>query len=194
MPRKSQKKKKTVRKASSDRVADKVARMFNDAKIQKKKVKHLSESIWRKLHQKQTGQVCQIITALNAACVLTKGKQVVELNSNHFQHCIDIAGARFGSAISPKEVHKYLGIEVLKQHGSIFSCWEFPFELNVWYKDYGFHSVCVVDYEWRTDSYRIANFSRATSLRGWILYEDLQHYIKSPGQNWVCRSFKLTPK
>ena len=192
--RKSPRKKKTPKKTSSDKTADEVVRMFEECEKQKKRVKHLSESIWRKLHQKQIGQTCQIITALNAACVLTKGKRVIELASNRFQHLVDIAGARFGAAISVKKVHEYLEIAVIREYQSIHECWEFPFELNVWHKAHGFHSVCVVDYEWHTEAYRITNFDKATNLRGWIFYEDLQHYIRHGGKIPACRSFKLISK
>lgn len=180
-----------MKKASSREKPDEVYKMLLEAEEKKKKVKHLPERIWRKLHQKQTGQTCQIITALNAACVLTKGKKVVALDSNLFQHYISLAGARFGSAVTVDKVHEDLGIVSLKEYHSIHECWEFPFELNVWHKAHGFHSVCVVDYEWHTDAYRIANLSGATSLGGWIFYEDLQHYIRHGGKIPACRPFVL---
>lgn len=198
MKRKNPKKKKKMKKALSDRrMTDDVFRRLKESKEKKKKVKHLREHIWRKLHQAQKRQTCQVITALNIACVLTKGKIVVPLDSDRFQWYVDLAGARFGVAISIEKVYEQLGIGVVKEYVTLWDCWDFPFELAVWHKAYGFHSVCVVDYEPRTDAYRIVNFDKATNLQGWIFAEDLQHFIKTPRKKpkeWLCRTFKLKPK
>jgi len=122
------------------------------------------------------------MTALNAKCYLTG--ECISQDSEEYEELVDLCGARHGSAICIEKVWDSLGIEVRNTYLTSL-CWEdegietppLPLEISTWHKAYGFHSVLAVDYELKTNAFRITNFKWATSLRGWIFDEDLFHYI-----------------
>jgi len=175
------------------------------------------EELWRLYHHKQNYSDCQLVTALNAFCFLTRGYHLPQ-KSRTYEKFVDLVGARHGSAIDIYRVHERLGIRVVKEWESLFSLQHdghspmdahekkgpnecvgrntalpLPLEMSVWNKHYGFHSVLAVDYEPITNSFRITNFGRATSIQGWILEEDLYMYLRQCKslQEWEVRLFGL---
>lgn len=134
---------------------------------------------WSKYLQKNKYSECQLITALNAIYYLTG--EYIDQNSNEYEELVDLCMARNGAAISIEKVWDELGIEIKKTYLTSLD-WEsnlppLPLEISIWHKAYGFHSVLAVDYEPKTDAFRITNFKWATSLKGWIFNEDLYHYL-----------------
>ena len=154
---------------------------------------------WNEYHQKNKYSECQLITALNIYYYLT-GKYI-DQESDEYEELVDLCLARYGSAISIKKVWDKLGIKVKESYLNSLD-WSnkkqppLPMEINIWHKSYGFHSVAAIDYEPKTDAFKIANFKWATSLDGWIFYEDLNHFIiKNPDREeprYCYRFFELT--
>lgn len=151
-----------------------------------KKVNGRFRRSWEKYHRKnKCGMECQLVVALNACYYLT-GRYISQ-NSNEYEELVDLCGARYGSAISISKVWKKLGIKIKGTYRTFLDSEDnliknkkslLPLEMVVWHKIYGFHSVLAVDYEPRTDSFRIPNFKYVTNIEGWIFYEDLFHFIK----------------
>jgi len=141
---------------------------------------------WEKYHRKNnSGSECQLVAALNACYYLTG--RYIDQNSDEYEELVDLCGAWYGSAISIGKVWKKLGIKIKKTYLGLLDSEDnlikkkkslLPLEMIVWHKIYGFHSVSAVDYEPRTDSFRIPNFKYVTNIEGWIFYEDLFHFIK----------------
>jgi len=153
---------------------------------------------WKDYHNTQKYSECQLVTALNAYYHLT-GK-IIKQDSKRYESLVDLCGARYGSAISIEKVHKRLGIKPTKlmfcpfmvetKSGKIkfLKKTKLPLEASVWHKSTGYHSVLIVDYESKTDAYRVANFKGATNRQGWIFAEDFQHYTVSSIGNSVRQS------
>jgi len=148
---------------------------------------------WRKFLNKQKYSECQLVTAINARYWLT-GK-ILGQDTQHYEKLVDLVGARHGAAISVHRAWKRFGIDVAQEYNYVFGIEAdmLPLELTVWHKAYGYHSVLIIDREARSGAVRIANFSKATSMYGWIFWEDLQHFLqKSLGRrSWRARKFKL---
>lgn len=172
---------------------------------------------WRKYHNRQNYMDCQLVTALNALYYLT-GKHIKQ-DSEEYESLVDLVKARHGSAISIKKAHKKFGLKVIGEFRSLFDFeYEFqlnpkheedpskypmfkggrkrtkiplPMEFNVWHKQTGFHSTCIVDHELKTGCFRIANFKWATSLNGWVFKEDLYQWERA-ASNCEYRLFGLT--
>jgi len=158
---------------------------------------------WKKYINEQKYSECQVITAINAYYYLT-GKTISQ-DSEEYEKLVDLVSARNGSAIGIEKVHKKLGLVTLKRVKWLH---EFgpklplPIEASVWHKKTGFHSVLMVDYCKKTDCIRIANFSQATNMRGWMFGEDFYQFetfvthgkdgsLNSSGKQWRYRLFGL---
>ena len=53
-----------------------------------------------------------------------------------------------------------------------------PIECGVWTRRYGFRSVCIVDFEIRTDACRVTNLDRHTTIDGWIFLEEFHTLLR----------------
>ncbi len=148
---------------------------------------------WESYIRRQSGSECQVVTAINIYTYLT-GK-TIKPGSKRYESLVDLAKARHGAAISIEKVHKRLGIEPFKEYSALLlAVGKLPLEISVWHKAYGFHSVAAVEWEPRTESYRIPNFDRATNLHGWIYFEDLAPLVRSGRMHkteWEVRTFRL---
>ena len=146
---------------------------------------------WYKYHNSQLYSECSLVTALNAQYYLT-GK-FIKQNSTQYEKLVDLCKAREGSAICIEKIYKRLKIEVARHFESWFDYKRalsnakdytdlydrlFPAEVKVWEKHYGFHSVCLVDYEGRSTCFRVTNFRYQTSLSGWMFDEDFNHFTE----------------
>ena len=141
---------------------------------------------------------CQVITAANIYHILTEDV----VGDEQYAQLVKLAKAEHGSAITIKDVWAELGIEPLEKFAGKWS-WQneadqpLPVELSLWHKYHGLHSAACVEYEPRTESFRIPNF-RGTSMDGWIYGEDLMHFL-NPNPDlteprYVMRSFGLVGK
>lgn len=152
---------------------------------------------WRKFLNKQKYSECQLISAINAYYWLS-GKTIRQ-ETKRYENLVDLVCARYGSAICINKAHRRFGLEIDKEHNHLFGIKSnmLPMELNLWHKCYGFHSVLVVDCEAKSGAVRVTNFSKATSMYGWIFWEDLQHFVKlartlsANNDHWQGRKFKL---
>jgi len=138
--------------------------------------------IWDRYHNKNKYSECQLITALNAKYYLTG--EYISQDSEKYEELVDLCGSRHGSAVCIEKVWDKINIKIRDTYISRLEWEEYdnispqlPLEISVWHKAYGFHSVLAVDYEPKTDAFRITNFRWATNLQGWIFYEDLNHYL-----------------
>ncbi len=162
---------------------------------------------WELYINRQKGQQCQLITALNIWTYFT-GK-TMDIESKAYEKLVDLVGARYGTAISVNRAHKKLGIEPHEYSYSTYLVagpystpktkivkMPIPFELLVWHKRTGYHSVAVVEYDEKTDAYRVPNFREVTTSQGWIFAEDLEGHIKplSSKEPWVARTFRRVRK
>ena len=53
-----------------------------------------------------------------------------------------------------------------------------PIECGIWTRRYGFRSICIVDFEIKTDACRVTNLDRHTTMEGWIFLEELHTLIR----------------
>jgi len=65
-----------------------------------------------------------------------------------------------------------------------------PIEVVIRQKAYGCHSVLIIDYEAKTDAYRVLNASGLSdiSLDGWVFRENFGHYVDYARKKWKYRS------
>jgi hypothetical protein len=144
---------------------------------------------WTKYINKQKYSECQLITALNAHYYLT-GKTINQ-ESKKYEQLVDLVKARNGSAICIEESWGRLDIYPFNYRRYLSGDFPLPFEINVWYKKCGFHSVCAVDYNKEVEALRVPNLKWLTTFEGWIFIEDLRHYLDDMNKGWCCRSFRL---
>jgi len=135
--------------------------------------------IWREYLNEQKYNECQLVTALNAYYYLT-GKTIKQ-DSKRYEELVDLAAARYGSAITIDRVFDKLGLVIIKESNNLFNFERknkvlLPLEYNVWHKKYGFHSTLIVDHEPKSDAVRITNFKHETTLDGWLFREDLYKF------------------
>jgi len=154
---------------------------------------------WKNYHNTQKYNECQLITAINAYHFLT-GK-IIKSDSKRYESLVDLCGARHGAAICIEKVHKKLNLKIKNYMISPFS-WrkdkkgfsekikniKLPLEISVWHKSCGYHSALIIEYEPRTDAFRVANFKGVTNSQGWVFQEDLQHYLKVNVGNRIRQS------
>jgi len=125
-------------------------------------------------HKNVIGQDCHLITVVNAYYYLTGNI----IDDQLYDEFVDMSGCRYGSVIRIKPVLDKLGIKTEK-HDILFCELNnvkklLPLNIVVWHPIYGFHSILAVDYEKKTNSYRVLNFNRETTSDGWIYGEKLQ--------------------
>ena len=144
------------------------------------------------INQNKFGQECQVVTAINAYMCLTGN--VIKQDSKKYDGLVKIAKAEYGTAITIEDVWKKLKIypavfsRYLLHPDLHNSKYDLPMEITVDTK-YGLHSMCAVEYEPRTHSFRIPNWKWYTTHRGWVFIEDLRQYL-CDRDGWVCRVFK----
>jgi len=113
---------------------------------------------------------------------------------------------------SREKIYKQLGIQVVNRFNNIINAkietWnggedndqiiirknKTPLLMKVYHKKRGNHWVAVVDYEEKTDAWRVPNFEEATSARGWIFAEDLYHYSRHLNEKEKIPLFELVEK
>lgn len=140
---------------------------------------------YRYIHQNKAEGDCQLVTTCNAYYHLTGTS--VKQDSEFYDELIDLAACRHGSAISIEKVWSRLGIwekKRLEWYQARFQLEESTndlFEVNIWHKAYGFHSVLVVAYNKEVDALRVTNLKRCTSLDGWIFAEDFNMLVREMG-------------
>lgn len=125
------------------------------------------------------GMDCQLVTAVNAYYHFTS--KIIKQYSNQYKELSELCGCCYGSCIDITKAWKKLGILEDKR----FKWYDFDkylkancfIELSIWHKRYGYHSVAIVDYEFKTESVRITNFKWATSMNGWAFLEDIKPFI-----------------
>lgn len=146
--------------------------------------------------QNSAGFDCQLVTTVNAYYFLT-GKTVSEKQYNHLAVLTD---CRFGSAVSIEKAWKKLGLGLLHQSTSILGKGMthqelLPLEINVWHKSFGYHSILAVEWEPRTEAWRVTNFQHVANNEGWIFDEDLRHFViaarNKRNHRWSYRTFGL---
>lgn len=167
--------------------------------MKKKNIKSKEEKLIKNfdynnyINKNKFGQECQVVTAINAYMKLT-GK-VIQQKSKKYDLLVNLAKAKYGTAICVEKVWEKLNIYPASYsryllHPEMFnSTYSLPMEITVDTK-YGLHSMCAVDYEPKTHSFRIPNWKWYTSTRGWVFIEDLKQYI-CDRDGWCCRVFKL---
>lgn len=140
------------------------------------------------------GQECLIVTAINAYMYLTG--DIIKQDSKRYDALVRLGSTDLlGTANKIHKVWKKLGIypEIYSKHllhPDLFTAsYALPMEVSVCTK-YGLHSVCVVEYERNTHSFRIPNWRWYTSTMGWVFIEDLEQYVVNK-EGWKCRIFKL---
>ncbi len=136
---------------------------------------------------------CQLVTAINIKQALTGGT-IINQDSSEYEKLVDLVMARNGSAISIVEAWEKLNIKPDKEYDSIYSWidddYPVPVEATIWHCKYGFHSVCIVDYEPKSNAIRVPNFKYETTRDNWMFCENLHYFIKKmPNNNWCIRTF-----
>lgn len=137
---------------------------------------------WNKIINRNIGySECQLITAINAAYLLT-GKEI-EQESDEYEMLVDLVKARYGSALCVEEAWAYLGIKSTKKftgheiRENTSAQIPLPLEMSIWHKRTGFHSTLVLDHDLKTNCIRVANFREVTSTDGWMFIEDIHMYL-----------------
>lgn len=137
---------------------------------------------------------CQLITACNAYYFLTGDS--IDQNTDYYEELVDLAGCRHGSALKIKKAWEKLGIKEDKRYKWYeIEDWDNFYEVNVWHKFFGFHSISIIDYSKKCEAIKIANLKHVTSSSGWIFIEDFKSFIiENPDKSkpyWNLRTFKL---
>ena len=132
---------------------------------------------WNKYINKQKGAECQLVSVLNAYYYLT-GK-TVKFGSKKYRGLMRLCKAEYGSAICVHRVYERLGMIILRAERHVMGFMgkkglRLPIIMNIHHKFYGGHSVAIVDYESRTDCFRVPNLKFVTSSGGWIFREDFE--------------------
>jgi len=136
---------------------------------------------------------CSLLSMANAYHFLT-GKIV---NEKLYEKLIDDCGCRHGACINLKKAFKALNLCIDKSYNYFVdgSIDVLPLEINVWHKFFGFHSILAVDWEPKTEAFRVTNFRHIASTSGWIFKEDLYNFIiDNPDKKrprWKVRTFGL---
>lgn len=147
------------------------------------------------LHSNSENEMdCQLVSACNAYYYLTGNR--ISQNSEEYNELKKKCGCISGSCIDIKKAYDYFNIsyevhpsydlrEILKNDTFI--------EVKVWHKFFGYHSVCIVDYDDNIDVIRVTNFMHVTSTKGWIFIEDFIPFISSLpcDKNIELKTFKL---
>lgn len=140
--------------------------------------------IWNNyINKNKAGSDCQLVTAVNAYYYLTGDF----IDDDKYEELADLCCCRTGAAIKIEKVWDELGIEVKDEYDGLdgvrIFCPErkipLPIEVSIWHKHYGFHSVLIVDHEPKTACYRITNFDRETTTKGWLFAEDMYKWEAS---------------
>ena len=143
---------------------------------------------WDKyIHKNRSEGDCQLVTLCNAYYYLT-GIVVGDAKYSYLQEkCGCIAGSCID--ITPALDALGLGFNITRPY-LLEAATLFPFEISVWHKYFGFHSILAVDLEPITRSLRVTNFKHVANTDGWIYLEDLRHYaVETPTQeNWKSRT------
>lgn len=128
---------------------------------------------------------CALVTALNANYHLNN--EVIKQNSDEYNELAELCGCVYGAAIAIDKVYENLDLcrinnldrfEILSsiKDSDFNNC---LYELRVWSIRFGNHSVALIDYEKKSDAYRILNLSHYTTSDGWIFGEELIPLIHS---------------
>lgn len=152
---------------------------------------------WHGYHNSNTYNEadCQLITACNAYYHLT-GK-FISKESDLYKKMVKDSMCLYGSCIDITKAWKILGIYEDITYPSVYDISNLLksnnfFELRIWYKRYGFHSIAAIDYNKKCDALRVTNIQELTSVNGWVFIEDLKPHITTIGSSgWVYRTFKL---
>lgn len=147
---------------------------------------------------------CQLVTAINAYYFFY-GKTILQDSKRYKRFLEDTKAATGDSCINIDKVYSELGLKRVAGPKILMDsnidnldselAPSLPFELSIFHKHYGIHSVLVVDYEPRTESLRVPNFFVETSTKGWIYVDDIQHFaqhIHDPesGTKMRCRQIE----
>lgn len=99
---------------------------------------------------KQKYNECQLVAALNAAVFL--GKTPILQDSQRYECLVDMARARYGSALRMNWVYEDLFLVEHHYSGKITFSWVkriiekgFPIEFAIYHPNVGYHSVLVID-------------------------------------------------
>lgn len=148
------------------------------------------------IHKNESDGDCQLVSVVNAYYYLT-GKVV---GKGLYEKLIDDCGCRYGSCINIEKAFNTLKLYIDRSYkyfvdGSINVL---PLEINIWHKFFGYHSILAVDWEPKTEAFRVTNFRHAASASGWIFAEDLYNFIIiNPDKGrprWRTRTFGLRRK
>jgi len=137
--------------------------------------RHRSRKWENYIHRNKSDGDCRLVSAANAYYYLT-GKVV---NEKLYEKLIDDCGCRHGSCIDMKKAFRILGLCINKSYNYFVdgSIDVLPLEINVWHKFFGYHSILAVDWELKTNAFRVTNFRHVSSASGWVFSEDLYHFI-----------------
>ena len=146
---------------------------------------------WEKyIHKNKREGDCQLISAVNAYYYLTRNI----VSNDLYEKLADECGCIAGSCIDMKKAFKVLDLYASKSYNYFVdgSINVLPLEINVWHKFFGYHSILAVDWEPKTDAFKVTNFRHVSSAQGWIFSEDLYHFIvDNPGKEkpmWKVRT------
>lgn len=144
------------------------------------------------IHRNTKEGDCQLVSIVNAYYYHT-GRNISPILYNRIA---DKCGCVAGSCIDTKPALQVLGLAIEKSYITLESGYDvLPLEINVWHKYFGLHSILAVDWEPKTQCFRVTNFKHVCSMEGWIFSEDLYHFVienpdnKSP--RWRCRTIGL---
>jgi hypothetical protein len=127
------------------------------------------------IHRNKSDGDCQLVSAANAYYYLT-GKII---DDKLYESLIDECGCRCGACINIKKAYDRIGLYVKNSYNYFVSgnMKVLPLEINVWHKFFGYHSIIALDWESKTDAFRITNFRHVASASGWVFSEDLDHFV-----------------
>lgn len=135
---------------------------------------------------------CQLVTACNAYYHLIG--DYVDQDSEFYKEMAHITACHTGAAIGIERAWNMLDIEEDKRFEDYELCKLLKannfFEIKIWHKRYGFHSIAAVDYSKKTDALRITGFKYGTSMKGWIFVEDLKPFLMDMNEGYTFRTFK----
>ncbi len=128
--------------------------------------------------QTQKYAECKLIAMLNAKTYLTG--EFIDPDSKEYEELVDFACARHGSVIGVDKVMKKLKLDY-KPGPAIFNWIErhLPVEVCIHHPKLGYHCVCIVDAEYRSEDYKFKKYVYTTNFfdKGNMLWDEFSKLI-----------------
>lgn len=121
---------------------------------------------------------CQVVSAINASIYFGKETAAI-VETGTYEKLVDLAKARYGSALEMGEVLKSLGLTrngITRDKRNILLALaeNKPVGVTIWSPEYGFHNVLIVNYEKEIDCVTALNLSKHTNadcLINWAKFQ-----------------------